>query len=68
VTKPNWQIMVDERTGMKFLDFFKAKNGMIEPTCAQWNRWKAAGLVVKYVRLDNAGENNALKTRSESSD
>jgi hypothetical protein len=22
VTKPNWRIMVDERTGMKFSDFF----------------------------------------------
>jgi hypothetical protein len=25
VTKPNWRIMVDERTGMKFSDFFEAK-------------------------------------------
>jgi hypothetical protein len=67
VTKPNWQIMVDKRTGMKFLDFFEAKNGMIKPTCAQWNCWKAAGLAVNYARLDNAGENKMLKMRSESS-
>jgi hypothetical protein len=25
VTKPNWQIMVDERTGMKFSDFYENK-------------------------------------------
>jgi hypothetical protein len=25
--------------------------GMIEPTCVQWNRWKDAGLAVKFVRL-----------------
>jgi hypothetical protein len=56
VNKPNWRIMVDERTGMKFSDFFETKSGMIEPTCAPWNRWKDAGLAVKYVRLDNAGE------------
>jgi hypothetical protein len=68
VYKPNWRIMVDERTGMKFLDFFETKSGMIEPTCAQWNRWKDAGLAVKYVRLDNAGENKKLKERSYSAD
>jgi hypothetical protein len=68
VTKPNWRIMVDERTGMKFSDFFETKNGMVEPTCVQWNKWKNAGLGVKYVRLDNAGENKKLKERSESSD
>jgi hypothetical protein len=45
------------------------KNGMIEPTCAQLNKWKNAGfLVVKYLRLDNAGKNKKLKERSESSD
>jgi hypothetical protein len=26
VTKPNWRIMVDERTGMKFSDFFETKS------------------------------------------
>jgi hypothetical protein len=68
VTKPNWQIMVDERTGMKFSDFYETKDGMIEPTCVQWNHWKDAGLAVKFVRLDNAGENKKLKECSESAD
>jgi hypothetical protein len=68
MTKPNWCIMVDERTGMKFSDFYETKNGMIELTCAQWNKWKSAGLAVKFVRLDNAGENKKLKERSGSSD
>jgi hypothetical protein len=68
VTKPNWQIMVDERTGMKFSDFYETKDGMIEPTCVQWNHWKDAGLAVKFVHLDNAGENNKLKECSKSAD
>jgi hypothetical protein len=67
VTKPNWRIMVDERTGMKFSDFFETKNAMIEPTCVQLNKWKTAGREVKFIRLDNAGENKALQTRTESS-
>jgi hypothetical protein len=68
VSKPNWRIMVDERTNMKFSDFFATKNGMIEPTCVKLNRWKQAGLAVKIMRLDNAGENKKLKERCESAD
>jgi hypothetical protein len=33
-TKPHWRIMVDERSTLKFSNFFETKNGsMIEPTC-----------------------------------
>jgi hypothetical protein len=53
---------------MKFSDFYAAKIGMVEPTCEQWHCWKTVGLGIKYVRLDNSGENKVLKMRSESSD
>jgi hypothetical protein len=33
VYKKNWGIMVDERTGTKFTDFYKTKARMIESTC-----------------------------------
>ncbi len=33
VTKPNWWIIVDERTQLKFSDFFNSKRNMVEPTC-----------------------------------
>ena len=68
VTKPNWRIIVDERTGMKFSDFFDKKSGMVEPTCEMWYKWKTAGLGVNACRLDNAGENKLLQQRSESAD
>jgi hypothetical protein len=68
VYKKNWRIMVDERTGTKFTDFYETKAGMIEPTCAQLHRWKTSGHGVKYIRMDNAGENIALHDRSDSSD
>jgi hypothetical protein len=35
IYKKNWRIMVDERTGTEFSDFYEKKAGMIEPTCAQ---------------------------------
>jgi hypothetical protein len=41
---------------------------MIEPTCAQLDRWKTSGHGVKSIRMDNAGENIALHDRSDSSD
>jgi hypothetical protein len=60
--------MVEERTQLKFSDFYPTKNGMIEPTCEQFYKWKQSGKQVKYVRLDNAGENKKLQKRCESSD
>lgn len=34
----------------------------------KFNKWKLDGMPVKNVRPDNAGENKALKARSENSD
>jgi hypothetical protein len=68
VRKPNWRIMVDERTQLKFSNFFSTKNGMVEPTCEQLHRWKQSGIAVKYMRLDNAGENKLLQQMCESKD
>ena len=67
-SRPFWRIMVDERTQLKFSDFFDTKDGMVEPTCEQLYRWMRNGKVVKYIRLDDAGENKALPgTRAERS-
>jgi hypothetical protein len=52
VTKLNWCIMVEERINLKFSSFYETKGRM----------------VVKYIRLDNAGENKKLKTHSDSAD
>ena len=54
VTKPNWLIMVDELTQMKFSAFYEKKSNMVEPTCVQLNKWKQADLEVQFIRLDNA--------------
>ena len=51
VIRPNWRIMVDERTQMKFSAFFEKKNAMVEPTCVQLNKWKDANKMVKYIRM-----------------
>lgn len=68
ITRPHWRIMVDECTQMKFSNFFETKNGMIEPTCIWLDKWRQNGKPVKFIRLDNAGENKGLQSRSISSD
>ena len=66
-TRPNWRIMVDERMQLKFSNFFKTKNGMVKPTCEQFQKWKQNGKAVTHLRMDNAGENKLLQKRCESS-
>jgi hypothetical protein len=67
-SKSNWRIVVDGRTGLKFGDFYETKNGMVEPTCEQFQKWKSEGHNVNFLRMDNAGENELLKQRCESKD
>jgi hypothetical protein len=67
-TKPNWRLMVDKRTTLKFSNFLQRKDGMVEPTCDQFDEWKVNGMPVKYVQLNGAGENKKLKVRSDLSD
>jgi hypothetical protein len=62
--QPYWRIMVDERTQLKFSNFSRTKDGMVKPTCEQLHRWKEAGRAVKYIRLDDGGENKALQKRA----
>jgi hypothetical protein len=66
--KKNWRIMVDERTQMKFSLFCETKDGMVIPTLDQLVRWNKSGMHVKYIRLDNAGENKKLQKISDSKD
>jgi hypothetical protein len=66
LARPNWYLMVDERTQLKFSKFYPKQNDMIEPACAQLQKWKQAGLGVTHIRLNNAGENTKLQERAES--
>ena len=64
---PNWQIIVlGTNVQLKFSHFFKSKNKMIEPTCELMHWWGQAGILIKKLRMDNAGENIALEKRLKS--
>ena len=64
ITKRYWRMMVDERTQLKFSEFFETKDGMVTPTLAQLNTWSKAGFNVRYIRCDNAGENKLMQTEA----
>ena len=68
VNKPNWQMMVDEKSGRKYSEFFQKKNEMIEPTCVKLKEFEENDMTVTHLRMDNAGENQELEKRSKGVD
>jgi hypothetical protein len=66
--KPNWRMIVDEQSTLKVIHFYPKKNDMVEPTCEMLHKWKTNGKAVKYLRMDNAGENKSLQQRAASND
>ena len=66
VSRPNWQLMVNEVTQKKFSNFYKVKNGMIERMHERFHRLKLGGDEVLKFRRDNAGEDKKLEKRINS--
>ena len=58
--RPNWRIIVDEKTGYKVSHLYATKDGMVEPTCILFKQWKEQNKEVQVIRMDNGGENKAL--------
>ena len=63
VTRPHWQLLVDERTNMKFSSHHETKDGMVEPTCVKMSKLADIAGDITYLRQDNAGENLKLAKR-----
>ena len=64
---PNWRIIVlSTKVQLKFLHFFKSKNNLIEPTYKLMHQWGQGCIVIKKLRMDNAGENIAVEKRLKS--
>ena len=51
---------MDEATQKNVSNFYESKNGVVEPTCEQFHRWKLDGNEVKKFRCDNARENKKV--------
>jgi hypothetical protein len=66
--KPQWRMLVDEAIHLKISHWFAKKNKMAEPTCEMIKMLKNKGIVVKVIRLDNAGEKALLEKRCKSKD
>ena len=53
---------------MKISKFFATKNGIVEPACEQFNKWKGVGITVKILHMNNAGGNKKMQQRCEIKD
>ena len=65
VKRPHWRIVVDEMSQKKHSHFFETKDGMVVPTCTLFTKQKADGRGVKFLQMDNAGENKKLQSTAE---
>jgi hypothetical protein len=61
-------MIVVEQSTLKVSHFYPKKNEMVEPTYEMLHKWKPNGNAVKYLRMDNAGENKSLQQRAASND
>ena len=61
-----WYLAVDEATGFKCSEFYRAKSNMVAPTVTWLNKERLAGRGVRYLRMDNAGENKTLERALDS--
>jgi hypothetical protein len=68
IPKPNWRLMVDECTNFRITHFFKKKDKMVEPTCELIKQLKDKNLEIKFLCMDDAGENHLLEARCKSKD
>jgi hypothetical protein len=66
--RPNWFMLIDAATGMKFSSFWTTKSEFIEPTCELMHGWINRGIGLKKIRCDNAKENKAWEARCKSAD
>jgi hypothetical protein len=67
-SKKTWRMINIHPPGLKITDIYLTKSGMIEPTAEKLSNWHQQGKGLKYLRMDNAGENIMLEKRIKSSD
>ena len=66
---PNWELWVDEATGMGFSRFHKNKDDILDTAVPVLKKLEqTAGREIKILRQDNAGENKALQALLTSMD
>ena len=68
INRDNWKVLVCKATGKKWSDFTVTKSDMVEWLCDHFHKMKTRGVLVRYVRLDLAGENHKLAKHAGSSD
>jgi len=60
-----WLLIMDDCTGMLWSKFLKNKSDTAEKVIKLIKEFKSQSLKVKYIRCDNAGENQSLKQQCD---
>ena len=68
VSKPFWLLIVVEFVNFKVSEFLKRKSDLPEVACNIVRKLQMGGVNIKYVRMDNAGENVAFAQLANSKD
>jgi len=63
VTRPHWQLIVNERKTMKFSSHHETKAGMVEPTCVKLSKLADIAGGIAHLRQDNTGKTLKLAKR-----
>ena len=63
IAKPNWWMIVDKFTGLKWINFYVTQNIMVKPTCEFFQKCKDVNIPVKIFKSDNAVKNKKLEKR-----
>jgi hypothetical protein len=64
--RPNWFMLIDAATGMKFSSFWNTKSAFIEPMCEMLHHWLQREIPIKFIRVDNARENKKWEAHCQS--
>jgi hypothetical protein len=66
---PHWRVLIDGLTGFCLSIFTTTKIAIVEPTCKELHHWTTVfNRSIKFIRMDNAGENVKLVKRAHSAD
>ena len=62
-TKSNWRLIVDDFTDVLFSGYYDRKDGMVEPTCEQFNLWKKVEKCVDVLDVIMVGEMSSFRNK-----
>ena len=68
VSTPQWHMIVDELSGLKYSQIYAKKNKFVKPMLCMMHKAMQQGTPVQFVRDNNSGENKLLQKLAHGKD